>query len=71
MAEVFEIDLAALGLALQNPSDFGSHGLHGCVPEVSIGSKILAAIRAGDLRVVAGVVGPCKLGSTRFAAKRY
>ena len=57
MADSFDFDLPALKCLFEHGLDPTLHSLNGCVPEVRVGSEILAAIRAGELGVVGGVVG--------------
>ena len=42
-------------------ADFVPSRLHGCIPEVTVGSEILAALAAVNLDRVDCIVGPFKL----------
>ncbi|MGA3303939.1 MAG: hypothetical protein ABSC72_11720 [Methylovirgula sp.] len=69
MADTIEIDLASLKGFSEERRDFLPHTLQGCVLEISISPKILAALRAIEFGTVDGIVGPSELGATSLASK--
>lgn len=70
MKDTFEFDLASLQDILNHGFDLGFRSVHGCVPEVTVGSEVLAAIRAGYFGRVDSVVRPGEFGATPFAVER-
>lgn len=70
MTDHFEFDLPALKNIFQHGVDLGLCGLHGCLSEVTVGSNVLVAARAGYFGGVDGVVGPLDLGSAFLAVER-
>jgi hypothetical protein len=69
MADTFYIDLATFNAFLEGGDYFVSQGLQGCTPEVCIGAKMEAAIRAINARRIDGIVGPTEFSPALFAIK--
>ena len=58
MVDKFEFDLHTLKSILDDSFSFVPGSLHGCIPEVTIGSEVLVALRAGNFGGIGGVVRP-------------
>lgn len=58
MANKIEFDLATLKDIFEHGFDLGFCRLHSCIPEVTIGSEVLAAIQAGYFGGVGNIIGP-------------
>jgi len=69
MASKFEFDLDGLKGILHKPLDMRFRRLDGPIAEVTVGTAVLAAIRAGDLGGIDSIVGPLKRGATARALK--
>jgi hypothetical protein len=69
MADIVLVDLASVKAVLNDGSGLGLHSLQGCVPEIGISTEHLAALLAGDLSAIDGVIRPSEFCSTDLAVE--
>jgi len=69
MQDTINIDLSALKNVFHDLLSPRLNRLHGCVAQVFISPEVLAAIRAGYLGGINGVVGPCEFRPALLAGK--
>ena len=69
MADTIEVDLAAVQAALEDGLSFRPNRIEGCLPEIGISAENLAALLAGDLGGIDGVVLPFEFGAASLTAK--